>query len=90
MQINSGYLHFCYIKPKILQKRRYGANKKRLLKQGRFLFRSVALHRPGEGLYIVIQKKLVGMRTQLDGINLVGGLVFNPAVDYVFGKNIAL
>jgi len=41
-------------------------------------------------LYVEIEKKLVGVRSELDGIDFVCGLVADPHVNDVRGKHIPL
>ncbi len=45
--------------------------------------------RRGEDLNIVIQKKLVRMGPQLNGVDFFFHLVFDPSLNYIFGKYIA-
>jgi len=40
-------------------------------------------------LYIEIQVKFVGMRTQFDIVDFMFGFIFNPHVNCILGKNIA-
>jgi len=43
-----------------------------------------------EGLDVVIQVELVGMRTERDGVHLILLLVVDPGFDQIFGKDITL
>lgn len=65
--------------------------KKGTQKKGEEVFPLYGYNKPGSrfDLHVVIQRKLIRMRTQAQRINLIFTFVINPGFDHVFGEDIA-